>query len=399
MEIIKTIANNGNIDKLELSEEQKLKIKQQQEFIKQKETLSKQQDEIKAFKTQQELERIKELKQNRITDEDIEKNVNTDYDTLVDEVIDFCSKQPLPILHDVNETFKEYLPLIPGTFTIIGGCSNAGKTTFVTKIVLDVMKHFLLTKNKKKILYLTPETPKAQVATLLLSRLVGYDVNKAIKEGVYDKSGFSQALSRLKSRIEIVDVSSVDITHIDNFKALIENRLKTKQYGFIMLDYIQCISQSNDLNDGIGTKAITRTAKLMNHWAMTYQDVSFCSFAQLIKSKKDTNEGFKERIEKSKQGTYNVCDHALELVKGRDYESSFIVRKSRLATTPVGARIKLGFDIERFCYCDIDDPVFLEKREQWKEKFKDIVDDNVSEDSASSKIDTKSIADSILGDI
>jgi len=397
MEIVKSLANNKEINSLELTEEQKEQIKKQQNMIKQKIELNEKQDEIKAFKIQQESERIEEIKRNRINDTDVEQYVNTDYDKLVDEVIDFCSKQPLPILDDVHTDFKEYLPLIPGTFTIIGGCSNAGKTTFVSKIVLDVMKYFLLNKNKKKILYLTPETPKAQVATLLLSRLVGYDVNKAIKEGKYEKQFFAQSLARLKSRIEIVDVSNVDITHVDNFKTIVENRLKTGCYGFVMLDYLQCIAQSNDLNDGIGTKAITRAAKLMNHWAMTHQDVSFCSFAQLIKSKKDTNEGFKERIEKSKQGTYNVCDHALELVKGTDYESSFIVRKSRLATTPVGARMKLGFDIERFCYCDLEDPVFLEKRENWREKFKDIVDDSSSDDD-NSKINISELANSILGD-
>lgn len=400
MEIISALmeGDTNSIKYSELDPEKKARLERISEENKEKQEYNNNQEKIKLFKTKNEIEKIKKIEESRINDDDIVKLVNTDFKDLSNKVLEFCSRKPIPILADVAEEFSEYMPLYPGTYTVIGGYTSSGKTTFVSKIVLDAMKSLEHRSSHKKILYISGETPSQSVATMLMSRILGFNVLDAIQNNNLPEEKAKKALDHLQGKISVIDTNVVDISHVENFKKVVQWCLDSGEYGLVIVDYIQCIDHSDNLSDGIGTQAIKEVSHQITHWALKYQQTSFVAFAQLKKSSKD-NASFKERTEKNRQDITNKADWVVEIIKTKNYESHFVVRKKRDSNIPDNARIKLGFDIERYCYTRIDDPVFLEKRDQWKEKYTDIADDTFKEDEQEEyKNLTSSIANEILGE-
>lgn len=389
-EIIEAI-KNGDTQSIELNkdldEQSKRRIQTITEENAERLDLNHKNEIIRLTKTKVEYERIMEMKEKEIIPEEA---VKTDFSSILGSVLNRCKRPPVTILSDADPIFTDYLPLYGGTYTIIGAYSNAGKTTFATKLVIDMISHF---NGTKKVLLLTPETDEIDTVITLLSRIAGFKIVDAIRNGNVTDQQLNAAISKLQDRVEIVDLNKADIQHVNSFIKLVENRLATGEYGAVILDYIQCVSVSDNMSDSIGTRAIGKASNAFQAWARKYENISFVAFAQLKKASSELT-AFKERTEKNHQDLYNKADWCLELIRAPNYESHFIVRKVRNSDIPLNARIKLGFDITRFKYVHIEDPQWLSAREEWKEKYSDIAEEG--EQSGSSSVAFSDVAKKIL---
>lgn len=291
---------------------------------------------------------------------------------------------PTPTLY---EGFSEIALLRQGTFTVFGATSNSGKTSLSSNLIASFLQQ------GKKVLLLSPETPRRAVYNGVISCIVGYDYidTKKNNPNKIDKDEINNVLKLLSENLYCYDQSSsVDSSYLENYIGMIKKH--ENLVDVIICDYLQCVTNTAS---GMQTYQVIQNAAVELDKVVQRQtnliSIGFCQIKPLPKEKKERVD-FQERIWGSK-AIFQKAHEVIEIERRPDFETWFRVHKTRSdPIVQVGYGCKSGYNIVTRSYVDSEDEDFLNQRSNWK------TDDKFLEDTTEDD-PTKDKFNDLLGDV
>ena len=263
--------------------------------------------------------------------------------------------------------FKEIVPLVPKSITLICAYTGNGKTTIAANIALAMIK------DKKRVLCLSTEEVRMDVYNRLICLDKGWSYSNHASISAEQIQTFNEETPKLMNQYDVIDNRSFNglakpTTSLEGVKCILESlKNKNEKYDAIVIDYYQNISTSVEQKNLKEHEVQYRLVEFLDKFKNEYP-APIIIFAQSRPNYKNEMAPIKDRI----SGRKTICDVSatiLEVMADHEkYETAWKIHKSRFAAV-TGKTVKTGWDKGK--YVVIDDAFKVKQAQLIAENKKD----------------------------
>jgi hypothetical protein len=256
---------------------------------------------------------------------------------------------------------NQFFRLEQSEVTTVLGNTNAGKSTFVSHVLHDLILE--AEKLNKKVLLISPEDTFERIMPRLICKFSGLKINEIFletnQEIVLDwNKRIIKSLIIIDQETPLTSDGRGRITSVDSFKATVRAWTDTGKISSLILDYYQVYSEMERLQEVMN--AIVASS---NHVNEDGTGIRCLLMHQSKKFNKEEPDNYIERMMREKQICSQKSQNIYELVSyPKEFRTVLHCQKSKYGG--VGRREVLGYDKELNKYVKYDKD-FLIKVEKW----------------------------------